>query len=182
MRVGFADAKFKYPIILVSLFAILYLAFWVNRGIPETKWRLVYFLVIYFVAAVLYLNLGVWMHEQLHCLAFRGTVHEKQLHIIFERKFFLALNGHYWVGGQIDYRTLKRALLNPLIMVVGFLMVGWFGSLLLPGWWFPLLATLAVVVVFDMVHDFYWLAQIRSIGEKGKYRDNGQELEVVWKA
>ena len=53
---------------------------------------------------------------------------------------------------------------------------------MLPGWWFPIMATMAVVVVLDMVHDFYWLSQIRSIGEKGKYRDNGLELEVVWKA
>ena len=121
MQVGFADAKFKYPIILVSLFAIGYLAFWVYRGIPATEWRLVYFLVIYLVAAISYLNFGVWAHEQLHCYAFKGTVLEKRTHIIFKRKFFLALQGHYRVKGQIDYRTLKRALFNPMIMVVGFL-------------------------------------------------------------
>ena len=83
MRVGYADAKFANIMILVSLSTIVYLAFWVYREIPETKSRLVYFLAIYFVAAILYLNLGVWIHEQLHCFAFKGTAHEKRMHIIF---------------------------------------------------------------------------------------------------
>ena len=124
MRIGFADAKFKYPIILVTLFAIVYLSFWVYRAIPTTEWRLVYFLVIYLVAAILYLNFGVWAHEQLHCFALKGTALEKRTHIIFERKFFLALQGHYRVRGQIDYWTLRRALLNPMIIMVGFLIAG----------------------------------------------------------
>jgi hypothetical protein len=38
-----------------------------------------------------------------------------------------------------------------------------------------------VAGVLDMIHDFYWYSQIRFIGEKGKYWDNGRELEVVWK-
>jgi hypothetical protein len=72
-------------------------------------------------------------------------------------------------------------LLGPLGLVIGWLIVGWLGSFILPGWWFPLLATLAVVSALDMVHDFYWLLQVREIGEKGKYWDTGRELEVVWK-
>ena len=66
-------------------------------------------------------------------------------------------------------------------MSSGWLILGWLGSYILPGWWLPLLATLAVISAWDMVHDVYWLLQIRGIGAKGKYWDNGHELYVVWK-
>jgi len=181
MRVGHAAARFTIVIMLVSLAAMIVLALWVYREIPETEWHLIYFLAVYFVAALVYANLGVWLHEQLHCLAFRGTVHEKRTHIVYERKYLLALSGHYRVTGAIDYRILVRALLDPLILVVSLLVVGWLGSFMLPGWWLPLLVTMAVAGVLDMTHDFYWVSQIRLIGEKGKYWDTGRELEVVWK-
>ncbi len=182
MRVGYADVKFTLVMTFVSLSTLICCALWGYKEIPETEWRLARFLAVYFIATVLYLNLGVWIHEQLHCLAFRGTVYEKRTHITYIRQYILALSGHYRVIGAIDYRTMRRALSGPLILVVSLFVVGGLGSLILPGWWFPIMITMAVVSLLDMIHDFYWLLQIRLIGEKGKYWDNGSELEVVWKA
>jgi hypothetical protein len=182
MRVGSADARFTTAVAIVSGSATIYLAFRVYREIPDTAWHAADFLALYFVAAVLYFNLGVWAHEQLHCLAFRGGIHEERAHIFFVRKYFLFLHGYYRVIGAIGYRIMRRALLGPLILVLGLLVVGWLGSLVLPGWWLPIMVTLAVVSLTDMVHDLYWLLQIRSIGERGRYWDRGSELEVVWKA
>ena len=181
MRIGHADTKFSTVLFTVSLSIIIFLAIWVYRELPNTKWCLVHFLAVYLVAAILYGNLGVWFHEQLHCLAFRGTVHENQAQIIFERKYVLALSGHYRVRGGISYRIMKRTLLAPINLSIGLLIIGWLGSLILPGWWFPILLTMAVASVMDMVHDFYMYSQIRLIGEKGKYWDKGHEIEVVWK-
>jgi hypothetical protein len=114
-------------------------------------------------------------------LAFRGTRPERRAHIVYERKYILTLSGHYRVSGAIDYRTMSRALLGPLILVAGLLAIGWLGSFRLPGWWFPLLATLAVAGVLDMTHDLYMYWQIRPIGERGRYWDRGRVLEVVSK-
>jgi len=181
MRVGSAETRFSIVVMLVSLSAMIYLAFRVYTQLPETELRPIYFIALYLVAAALYLNLGVWIHEQLHCLPFRGTVYEKRVRIMYQRKCVLALHGHYRVLGPLDYQILRRALLGPLGLVIGWLAVGWLGSFILPGWWFPIFATLAVVSALDMVHDFYWLTRARRIGKKGKYWDNGHELEVVWK-
>jgi hypothetical protein len=181
MRIGHADARFTNVIVFVSLSAIIFLALWVYWETPKTEWHWVNFLAIYLVAAILYLNLGVWFHEQLHCLAFWGTAHEKQTRIIFERKYVLALSGHYRVRGAISYRIMRRALLAPINLSISLLIIGWLGSLILPGWWFPILLTMAVAGVIDMTHDFYMYSQIRLIGEKGKYWDKGTEIEVVWK-
>jgi hypothetical protein len=181
MRIGYADARFSTTITLVCLSVVIYLALWVYREIPDTEWHWGIFLVIYIVAAVLYLNLGVWLHEQLHCLAFRGTPSEKRTQIIYHRKYLLILSGYYRVNGVINYRTMSRALLSPLILSVSFLVIGYLGSCILPGWWLPILMTMAVAGLIDMTHDFYMYLQIRSIGEKGKYWDTGKALEVVWK-
>ncbi|MGE5774583.1 MAG: hypothetical protein ACM33V_00090 [Chloroflexota bacterium] len=181
MRVGSADPKFSRAFVLVSLFAVACLAVWVYIQLPQTALRPVYFLVLYLVAAALYLNLGVWIHEQLHGLPYRQRGHEGRLQIVYQRKYILALHGYCRAFGAIDYLVLRRSLLGPLGLVIGWLAVGWLGSFILPGWWFPLLATLAVVSALDMVHDFYWFSQTQQVGEKGRYWDNGHELEVVWK-
>ena len=97
------------------------------------------------------------------------------------RKYILMLSGYYRVIGAINYRVMRRALLAPLILSVSLLVIGYLGSYVLPGWWLPLLITLAVVGLIDMTHDFYMYLQIRFIGEKGKYWDTGKELEVAWK-
>jgi hypothetical protein len=167
---------------LVALSAVLTLALWVYREIPNTPWRLLYFLGVYFAAALVYANLGVWLHEQLHCLAFRGTLHEKRARITYTRKYPLALSGHYRLSGALDYRLMRRALSGPLILVLSLVVLGWLGSFILPAWWLPILLTLAVAAVLDMTHDLYWLAHIRLIGESGKYWDRGSQLDVVWKA
>jgi hypothetical protein len=180
MRVGYADRQFSLAILLISLVGMLFLAWWVYREMPITGWRVANFLIVYLVAVILYANLGVWIHEQLHCLAFRGTLLEKQTRITFTRKYILALSGHYQVSGAIDYRTLKRALLAPLGLVSGLVMVGFIGSLFLPAWWLPLLLSMALAGILDMTHDLYWISQIRRVGDKGRYWDNGHELLVVW--
>lgn len=181
MRVGSAEPKFSRVFVLASLFVVICLAFRTYTQLPATGLRPVYFIAIYLIAAVLYLNLGVWIHEQLHCLPFRGTVYEKHLQIFYQRKYLVALHGYYRVTGAIDYQILRRALLGPLGLVTGWLVIGWLGSLILPGWWFPTFGTLAAVSALDMVHDFYWLSRTQQVGEKGKYWDNGHELEVVWR-
>jgi len=181
MRIGYADARFSTVIILVSLSIMIYLAVWVYREIPKTEWRLIHFLVLYAVAALLYANLGVWIHEQLHCLAFRGTKDKNRAYIVYKRKYILTLSGYYRVIGAIDYQIMRRALLGPVILVVSLMAIGWLGTYLLPGWWLPILATFAVAGVLDMTHDLYMYSQIRWIGGKGRYWDRGRELEVVWK-
>jgi hypothetical protein len=181
MRVGYADRKFSTAILLVSLAGMLYLAWWVYRELPVTGWRVANFVIIYLVAVIVYANLGVWTHEQLHCLAFRGTHLGKRTHIIFTRKYILALSGHYKVEGASDYRTTRWALLAPLGLVIGLVVVGFIGSLFLPGWWLPLLLSMALAGILDMTHDLYWVSRIHQIGDKGQYWDNGNELLVVWK-
>ena len=180
-RIGYADARFSTVIILVSLSVIIYLASWAYREIPDTEWRWANFVGIYVVAAILYMNVGVWFHEQLHCLAFRGTTYEKRTHITYHRKYLLMLSGYYRVDGAVSYWIMRRALLGPLILSIGLLIMGWLGNYILPGWWLPVSMTIAVAGLVDMTHDFYMYLQIRLIGEKGKYWDTGKELEVVWK-
>lgn len=181
LRVGYADKRFLAAISSTPLLVIIFLAIWVYREIPVTEWRLVQFLTIYVVAAFLYLNLGVWLHEQLHCLAFKNSQYTNRVQIVYERKYTLILHGYYRVSGAIDYRTMRRALLGPLLLVFSLLAIGWLGILVLPSWWFAIMTSLAMVAVLDMTHDIYMLFQIRSIGIKGKYWDKGQYLEVVWK-
>lgn len=181
LKIGYADRRFLFLTIPVLLLIIGFLAVCVYREIPATKWRLVHFLAIYAVAALLYLNIGVWLHEQLHCLAFRNSKYVNRVQFIYERKCTLILRGHYRVSGAIDYHTMQRALLGPALLVVGLLVIGWVGSLVMPGWWFATMASLAVVAVMDMIHDIYMYLQIRLIGAKGIYWDKGHHLKVTWK-
>ena len=181
MRIGYADTKFSSAILICSLSIIILLAIWAFREIPNTEWRLVNFLSIYFVGAIIYMNIGVWLHEQLHCLAFRGTTPENRTHINFSRKYILFLNGHYRVNGAIDYQTNRNALLAPFLFSVVLTAVGFLGNLILPGWWLPILLSMAIAGMIDMTHDFYMYSQIRVIGKKGKYWDTGKYMEAVWK-
>lgn len=181
MRIGYANTKFSMAILLDSLCIMILLAIWAFREMPETKWRLGNFLLVYFIAALIYTNLGVWLHEQLHCLALRGNPPEHRTHINFSRKYILFLNGHYRVKGAIDYCTNRRALLAPFVLSVALVAIGFFGNLILPGWWFPILLSMAVAGLIDMTHDFYMYSQIRVVGKKGKYWDTGKYMEVVWK-
>ena len=89
MRIGYADSGFSNVFILIASLILIYLAFWVYFELPDSKWRLINFLVLYFIAAVLYGNLGVWLHEQLHCLAYRGSPNENRTQIFFTRKYLL---------------------------------------------------------------------------------------------
>jgi hypothetical protein len=181
MRIGHADARFSTVILLAAVVVMICLVYWAYRELAKTEWPLVKLLAIYSVAAILYVNLGVWLHEQLHCLPYRGTVPKTRTRILFERKFLLALSGHYRVTGAVNYRIQRRALLAPLVLSVTLAVGGGLGSFVLPGWWLPLLLTVAVASLLDMIHDFYMVSKIRPIGEKGKYWDSGRELDVVWK-
>lgn len=179
MRVGYADTRFSTTILTIALFVISLLAIWTYRDIPKSEWRLFYLLAILLVSVIIYTNLCVWLHERLHCLAFRGTSHETK--IFFERKYILFLNGHYRVKGAINYTIMRRALLAPILLSVGLIVVGFFGNLVLPGWWIPIFLTMAVAGIIDMTHDFYMYSQIRVIGNKGRYWDTGKYIEAVWK-
>jgi len=179
MRIGYADTGFSNIVLFVSLATMFFLAIWVYNEIPKTNWRLINFLAIYLIAAPLYTNLGVWLHEKLHCLAYQGTGHET--HIVFQRKIFLFLTGHYRVRGAVNCRNMSRALLAPFFQSIGLVVVGLIGNLGLPGWWLPISLSLAAAGIIDMTHDLYMCLKIRSIGNKGKYWDTGKELEVVWK-
>jgi hypothetical protein len=181
MRIGYADARFSTAITLAAVAGMISLAYWAYRELADTGWPLVKLLAIYFIAAILYLNLGVWLHEQLHCLPYRGGGPQPRTHIFFERKFILALSGHYRVTGAANYRIQRRALLAPLALGMTLSVGGALGSFVLPGWWLPVLLTIAVASLWDMTHDFYMVLKIRPIGEKGKYWDTGRELDVVWK-
>ncbi len=183
MRVGFATPRFKAAALVVFVAIVLALAFWTYVTLPEAdwRWRVAHFAGLYFAAALVYVNLGVWVHEQLHCLPFRTRAYRERTHIHYVRKYLVALHGWYRVTGPIGYRTLRRALLGPMILVVGWVVLAWVANLLLPAWSVPLLLTLAAMSLMDMIHDLYWLVQTRSVGELGKYWDNGHELEVVWK-
>jgi hypothetical protein len=181
MRIGYADTKFSTAILIVSLSAIVFLAIWAFGELPNTKWRWGNFFVIYFTAAIMYTNFGVWLHEKLHCLAYRGTKPKNRTLIKFNRKSILFLNGYYRVKGPINYRTNRRALLAPIVLSIGLAVVGFIGNLILPKWWLPVLLSTAVAGMIDMTHDFYMYSIIRVIGEKGKYWDTGKYMEVVWK-
>jgi hypothetical protein len=181
MRIGFASDRFSILVKLGSTFTLIILAIWAYLEIPATEWRWAIFLVIYLVSAILYLNFGVWLHEQLHCLGFSGSIHAKKAHITYERKHLLVLSGHYRVEGGISYQIASRALLGPLLLSIGLLVVGCLGSLVLPGWWMPLMLSMVIASLMDMIHDFYMYSQIRLIGDKGKYWDRGKVLEVVWR-
>ena len=181
MRVGFATAGFSAAVIVPAMLALLGLAIWMFLEIRQAGMRPAIILVIYLVAALLYMNLGVWLHEQLHCLAFRGTVHAARTHVTYVRKFWLVLGGFYRVRGGLSYNVISRALLGPLYFTLGLLAIAFLGSLVLPGWWLPLLLSLAVFSLLDMLHDLYMYTRIRRIGSQGRYWDRGKELEVVWR-
>lgn len=181
MRIGYADTRFSTAMLAVSAAVIILLAIWAFREMPDTRGRLANLLVIYSMAAIIYANIGVWLHEQLHCLAFHGTTPEKRTMITYTRKYILSLSGYYRVKGPIDYWTMRRALLAPILLSILLAAVGFIGSLMLAGWWLPVLLTLAVAGIVDMTHDLYMVWQIRLIGKKGKYWDTGRYLEVVWK-
>jgi len=181
MRIGYADARFSATLLTVAGCVIILLAVWAFGEMADTRWRWANLLAIYILAGMLYANLGVWLHEQLHCLGFRGSSSEKRTQIFYRRKYMLFLSGYYRVRGSSDYRTMRRALLAPILLSVFLAAVGLIGNLFLPGWWLPVLLSMAVAGVVDMTHDLYMVVQMRGIGNKGKYWDTGRFLEVVWK-
>ncbi len=182
MRIGFATNGFSARLKLGCGLALILLATWTYLELPATPMRLAYFIILYLAAAVAYLNFGVWLHEQLHCLAFYGADPSLPTHIVYKRKWLLGLNGHYSVQGGFQYGTARRALLGPLNLSIALLVAGVLGDPVLPGWWLPLLLSLAVVSLLDMIHDLYMYSQIRLIGDKGRYWDRGRVTEVVWKS
>jgi hypothetical protein len=180
-RIGFADSRFALAFMIPCAVLLLYLAFRVGVGISASPARPLVFISLYLAAFLVYYNLGVWIHEKLHCLAFRGTVQEDQAKITYVRKFGVILTGYYRVTGAMTYPIMRKALLGPSVLVPGMLAIGLLGSIFLPAWWLPLLTSMAVLALMDMLHDLYMLKQIRLIGERGKYWDTGKYLEVLWK-
>jgi hypothetical protein len=182
MRIGFAPAGILSVVRPILVAGLVILALWLYGELPDTPWRWAFFLAIYLVSALIYLNLGVWLHEQLHCLGFAGTPHARHAHITYERKHVLVLGGYYRVQGGMRYPIVSRALLGPLWLSGGLVVLACLGLFLLPGWSVPLLLSLAIVSLLDMSHDLYMYLQIMGIGERGKYWDRGKVIEAVWKA
>lgn len=181
IRIGGADRKVTRIFLAAAVPLLLSLAVWVYREISPSPWHPLIFAAVYAGALLFYGNAGVWLHEQLHVLGFRGTVNQNHTQIIYSRKFILALKGHYSVTGDIAYRILRRALLMPLALAAGFVAAGLAGSLILPGWWLPITLSLAVLSVFDMIHDIYMVSQMDRFGERGIYQDKGHHLEGIIK-
>jgi len=92
MRIGYAETKFSVGILMVSLCIMSFLAIWAYMETPNSEWRLAIFLTIYFVSAMNYTNIGVWIHEQLHFRAFRGTTAENH------RILTLVVNSSFLMG------------------------------------------------------------------------------------
>ena len=182
MRIGHADPWFSAVFILAAAIVVVCLGYWAFQEIRTTGHQLASLFAIYAVAAVFYMNVGVWLHEQLHCLAYRGSVPRRQIRVCFERRYILALSGHYRVNAPITYQVQKRALLAPLILCGVFAILGGLGSLILPGWWLPVLLAMAVASLVDMLHDIYMVLKMHPIGDEGRYWDKGSELHVVWEA
>ncbi len=181
IRIGFATDAFRNSVVPLALLALIVLGACIYLELPETAWRLPALLAIYLVAGMIYLNPGVWLHEQLHCVAFHGALPAGRVRITYLRKHLVMLNGYYSVSGPLNYRIMSRALLGPLYATFGLVVVAVLGSLVLPGWWLPLMLSLAVISLLDMLHDFFMYSQVRRIGARGRYWDRGRFLEVVWK-
>ena len=181
VHIGKADQKTIIIFNAIAIPVLIVCSVWIFRALPESNWKWIQFLLIYLIAGLFYLNAGVWIHEQLHCLGFRGTPNEANTSINYERKFGLLLTGYYSVEGDIEYAVLRRALLIPLWLAVCFILLGSIGTFFLPKWWLPIMLTLAIISMFDMVHDVYMVSQMRKIGTKGIYKDCGQYLEAIIK-
>ena len=179
IRIGGADQKVTRIFLAVAVPLLLVLAVLIYRKISPSPWRVGIFIAIYVSALLFYGNAGVWLHEQLHVLGFRDTVNEKNAQIFYSRIFLLGLKGHYSVTGIIAFHIIQRALLMPLVLAASFIVIGFLGSIFLPGWWLPICLSLAVVSVLDMIHDIYMVTQIRRIGDKGIYQDTGNYIEVM---
>ncbi|MBI9051370.1 MAG: hypothetical protein JEZ00_18240 [Anaerolineaceae bacterium] len=182
IQIGTADQKTVYIFYAVAIPILLALAVWIYQSLTQTNWQVPQLVIIYLLATLFYLNVGVWLHEQLHCLGFRGTVNEANTTITYERKFGLILTGFYRVKGDIECAVIQRALLMPLWLSAGFILLGILGMFFLPDWWLPVMLTLALGSMFDMIHDVYMVSQIRKIGKQGVYQDHGHYLEVIIKA
>ncbi|MEW5825571.1 MAG: hypothetical protein AB1778_01960 [Candidatus Bipolaricaulota bacterium] len=182
MRIGRADSWFSAAVILAAATAVVCLGYWAYQEMRAMEHRLVSILGIYALAGIFYGNVGVWMHEQLHGLAYRGSIPAKRIRVSYERRLILGLRGCYRVNGRMAYRIQRRALLAPLVLCGALAVLGGLGSLVLPGWWLPVLLSLAVASLADMLHDIYMVLKMRPIGDKGRYWDRGSEVHVVWKA
>ncbi len=181
LTIGYAPDSVTNVVISLEVILLLLLGIWTYVELPHTSYRPLVFIGIYLLAALVYSNCGVWLHEQLHCLPFHRPEFTGRLKITYERRFLLLLHGYYQVNGDLSYPVMKRALLGPLWLAALFLMLGLAGNFLLPGWWLPVWLSLALISLCDMIHDIYWLWATRKIGDKGTYQDKGGELEVTWK-
>jgi len=180
-RIGSADGQFTFIILSFSIILIIGLTYIMFQSLPENEWRIITLFIIYGLIGVIYMNLGVWLHEQLHYFSFWGLHKKHQVKITYFRKYILVLGGHYSVLGPMTNKVMKRVLLCPLVLVIFCILIGYIGSFFLPIWWLPLLLTLAVIGLVDMTTDIYWYMKIQNISDKAKYWDKGRELHIVWK-
>ena len=181
MQIGSADRVFTFTFSSVALIFLMYFAYRFYQAIPDTRWRIEILLASYLAIALVYMNLGVWLHEQLHFWGFKGMEKKRNANIVYIRKHLLLLSGYYHVTGSLKYRTMVQALLGPILLALFSIVIGVVGSWYLPDGWLPLMMTISVMGMVDMITDLYWYTKIRKIGTKGKYWDRGRELNIVWK-
>ena len=181
MRIGSAEKRFRNTVIIISIIFIIYITYWLYQTIPNNPWRLSTLLFIYGLTGIIYMNLGVWIHEQLHYIGLSRLNRRNRTKIVYIRKNILMLSGYYSVIGQLNYQMMKQALLGPIYISLISTTIGVIGYFFLPRWWLPLMLSIAIYGIIDMTTDLYWYKSIRIIGEKGKYWDKGRELHVVWK-
>ena len=82
MQIGYADTRFSKTILIPALLIVIFLAIWAYREMPDGKWHWVNFIAIYLIATIFYMNVGVWLHEQLHCLVLRRTNSVNRTHFL----------------------------------------------------------------------------------------------------
>jgi hypothetical protein len=181
MQIGSADRVFIFTVSLIALMFLIYFAYRFYQAIPDNPWRIGIFMASCLVVALVYMNLGVWLHEQLHFWGLRGIDKKHDAKIVYIRKHILLLSGYYRVTGSLKYHTMVQALLGPILISLFSIIIGLIGSWSLPNWWLPLMMTISVMGIVDMTTDLYWYTKIRTIGTKGKYWDRGKELHLVWK-
>jgi len=177
MRIGRASKLFSVCFLgIIGIFEVIVSIDYFQK-IPYSNLRIVVFLISIIVVVLGYLNLGIWIHEKLHrMIYFKG----KYVDVVYNRKMGIILNGYCRIKGNIKYRTLVNSLISPGIITVFFLILGILGFVF-SIYWYPLLFILSFISVQDMCTDIFWCIKIRKIKNQGKYWDNGEYLDVVWK-
>ena len=173
---GFNLLLLTFLILCLIIFIIM-----LYHSISESNWRIGIIIILFIAITLTYLNVGVWLHEQLHYWGLRNLDKNHKAKIVYCRRNILILSGYYRVIGCLDYNRIVQSLLGPIYIPLATIIIGVIGNILLPAWWLPVMMIISIFGLYDMKTDLFWYFQIRNINTKGKYWDKGKELHVVWK-